>query len=56
MAIHGNICGSQVLVHNDMLDIPNKNILKRWMVIAGASIPTPNEGEMVRASGLQQGS
>jgi hypothetical protein len=28
MAIHGNICGSQVLVHNDMLDIPNKNIFE----------------------------
>jgi hypothetical protein len=34
----------QVLVHNDMLEIPSGNILKRWTVIAGASIPTPNEG------------
>jgi hypothetical protein len=27
-----------------MLEIPSGNILKRWTVIAGASIPTPNEG------------
>jgi hypothetical protein len=34
----------QVLVHNDMLEIPSGNILKRWTVTVGASIPTPNEG------------
>jgi hypothetical protein len=35
-----------------MLDIPNINILKRWMLTAGASIPAPK----VQASGLQQAS